>query len=116
MQIMLPSQTQYYLHAEATDLRKGFDGLCGMVERVFGQSPLSDTVFIFLNRQRNRIKLLHWQGDGFAIFYKRLERGTYELPAAASGSVALTAQQLRHILEGISLASVRKRRRYAHRG
>jgi len=97
-------------------MRKGFNGLCGLVRNEFLQNPLSGDVFIFINRPRNRIKLLHWQGDGFAIYYKRLEKGTYEMPEIKtdSASIELDAQQLLLIMEGISLLSVKKRRRYAH--
>jgi transposase len=97
-------------------MRKGFNGLCGLVRNEFNQNPLSGDVFIFINRPRNRIKLLHWQGDGFAIYYKRLEKGTYELPEAKGDTVSIEIgmQQLMLILEGISLLSVRKRKRYTH--
>jgi len=97
-------------------MRKGFNGLCGLVRNEFLQNPLSGDVFIFINRPRNRIKLLHWQGDGFAIYYKRLEKGTYEMPEIKtdSASIELDAQQLLLIMEGISLLSVKKRKRYAH--
>jgi transposase len=98
-------------------MRKGFNGLCGLVQNEFKENPLSGDVFIFVNRPRNRIKLLHWQGDGFAIYYKRLEKGTYELPEAKDTGVSIEIgmQQLMLILEGISLLSVRKRKRYEHR-
>ena len=88
-------------------MRKGFNGLCGLVRNEFLQNPLSGDIFIFINRPRNRIKLLHWQGDGFAIYYKRLEKGTYEMPEikSASVSIELDMQKLLLILEGISLLS-----------
>jgi transposase len=105
---------RYYVYRHATDMRKGFDSLSGLVNREFSMSPVSGDVFIFLNHQRNRIKLLHWQGDGFAIFYKRLEKGTYEVPLKEStgNSVEIPSQTLQLILEGIWLSSVRKRKRY----
>ena len=104
------------MHCKSTDMRKGFNGLCGLVQNEFKENPLSGDVFIFINRPRNRIKLLHWQGDGFAIYYKRLEKGTYELPEGRSDSTSIEIgmQQLMLILEGISLLSVRKRKRYEH--
>jgi len=107
---------RYYIHCRATDMRKGFDGLSGIVRNEFLQNPVSGDVFIFLNKQRNRIKILHWQGDGFAIFYKRLEKGTYELPPVnhAKSSVEIAAQQLLLIMEGIHLSSVKKRVRYSY--
>ena len=107
---------RYFMYGKRADMRKGFNGLCGLVRNEFLQNPLSGDVFIFINRPRNRIKLLHWQGDGFAIYYKRLEKGTYEMPEIKtdSASIELDAQQLLLIMEGISLLSVKKRRRYAH--
>jgi transposase len=112
--LSLYSNLRYFLYVQSTDLRKGFDGLSGLVSQRFNQSPLSGDIFIFINKSRNRIKLLQWQRDGFAIYYKRLEKGTYEFPAKKSNllTTQLTSQQLMLILEGISLQSVKKRRRY----
>lgn len=95
-------------------MRNGFDGLSGIVRDKFFQNPLSGDIFIFINRRRSHIKLLQWHGDGFAIFYKRLEKGTYEIPAAnaAATHMEITSQQLLLMLEGIALLSVRKRVRY----
>ena len=105
---------RYYLYRHPADMRNGFDGLSGLVSREFLLNPLSGDVFIFFNRRKNRIKLLHWQGDGFALFYKRLEKGTYELPSVnpESSSAEIPAQQLLLMLEGISLLSIKKRLRY----
>lgn len=108
---------RYYLYRHPADMRNGFDGLSGIVSREFLLNPLSGDVFIFFNTRKNRIKLLHWQGDGFALFYKRLEKGTYELPSvnSESSSTEIPSQQLMLMLEGISLLSVKKRPRYAHK-
>lgn len=116
MQIVFSNAYHYYLYAGAADMRKGFDSLCGMVQEHFKTTALNGDVFIFINRYRNRIKLLHWQGDGFAIYQKRLERGTYEIPkqSSASNAILLTHQQLQFILEGLVLSSIRKRKRYEH--
>ncbi len=116
MNISLSKAHRYFMHCKSTDMRKGFNGLCGLVRNEFLQNPLSGDVFIFINRPRNRIKLLHWQGDGFAIYYKRLEKGTYEVPEIKTDTAGmeLDMQQLLLILEGISLLSVKKRKRYAH--
>lgn len=116
MQLVFPSSIRYYLYAGSADMRKGFDSLCGMVQQEFALTALSGDVFIFINKPRNRIKLLHWQGDGFAIFHKRLERGTYEIPKQnnTAKSISLSTQQLQFILEGIVLSSIRKRQRYEH--
>ena len=104
----LSSSCNYYLYAAHTDMRKGFDGLCGIVQSQMSQNALSGSVFIFVNRRRTQLKLLLWEGDGFAIYYKRLEKGTYELPAVSSSSATaeLDARQLQFILQGVSLRKV----------
>jgi transposase len=105
---------RYYLYLKPADMRKNFDGLCGIVRAEFTNNPISGDVFIFINRRRSQIKLLHWQGDGFAIYYKRLEKGTYELPVVtqSSNTIKIKAQELVLIIEGISLLSVKRRPRY----
>jgi transposase len=97
-------------------MRKGFDSLSGIVLQQMQMNALSGDVFIFFNKKRNQIKLLLWEHDGFSLYYKRLEKGTYELPAidTKSNSINISAQQLQLILQGISLKSVRKRKRYQH--
>ena len=116
MKIVFPSGGKYYMHTGMVDMRKGFDGLCGVVLQHLGKQPIGGDTFIFLNQRRDRIKLLQFQGDGFAIFYKRLEKGTYEIPGinAQNGSLVLTASQLQFILDGVVLSSVKKRLRYQH--
>lgn len=105
---------RYFLHRPSTDMRNGFDGLSGIVRNKFLQNPLSGDVFIFINQRRTHIKLLQWQGDGFAIFYKRLEKGTYEIPDAddKKSYLEITSQKLLLMLEGIALLSVKKRVRF----
>ncbi len=106
----------YYLHRNATDMRKGFDSLCGIVTSELKMNVLSGAVFIFMNKKHNQVKLLLWEGDGFAIYYKRLEKGTYELPLNNSNEkdFSITSEALQYILQGVSLKSVRKRKRYQH--
>ena len=94
-------------------IRKGFEGLCGLVMSRFESLLTSGSVFIFFNGRRDRVKLLCWEGDGFAIYYKRLERGSYELPVSAWGTRPLTASEVGLLLSGISLSSVRYRKRYS---
>lgn len=97
-------------------MRRHFDSLSGMVTSVMQRNVLSGDIFIFINRKRNQVKLLLFEGDGFSIYHKRLERGTYELPKASedrTASLTLSHQQLLLILEGISLRSIRKRVRYS---
>jgi transposase len=104
-----------FLYAQPADLRRGYDGLAAIVEGAMGEDPLSGSLFVFVNKRGNRIKLLYWDRDGYAIWMKRLERGTLEIPAADdpdAASVKITASQLSLILEGIELSSVRRRRRF----
>jgi transposase len=105
---------RYHLYRSAVDMRKGFDGLSGLVRNELGRNPMSGELFIFINRRANLIKLLFWDITGYAIYYKRLERGTFEIPRSLSSdkSIILSREQLMLIMEGISLESVRKRRRY----
>ena len=113
--ISLPHSVRVFLHAPATDLRKGFDALSGLVTTAFGQDPLSGHLFLFVNRRRDRLKILYWDRDGLAIWYKRLETpGTFQLPAVPHDamSIEMTATQLSLILSGIDLRSARQRRRY----
>jgi len=106
---------QVFMAIEPVDLRKGFDGLSAAVQTVFDRNVLDGHLFLFLNRRRDRIKLLWWDRDGLAVFYKRLERGTYEIPQHVTGSkqLRLDATQLSLLLSGVQLSSVKHRRRYA---
>ncbi len=105
-----PSQ-RYFLFTGCTDMRKGFDGLCALVAGNMGKDVLSGDVFIFVNRPRNRMKLLVWDRTGFVVCCKRLEEGTFELPSDTRAE--LRWDELMLILEGISLESVRRRKRYS---
>ena len=102
-----PAQ-RYFFYREAADMRKGFDGLSGLVRAGLKRDPLSGEVFVFINRRRTHIKLLVWNRNGFVI-YKRLEKGTFEIPATGT----LSWHQLVLMLEGISLKSARYRKRYS---
>jgi transposase len=99
-------------------MRKSFDGLSGLVVNELKKDPLSTSIFIFWNRRRNQVKLLHWEGDGFSLYHKRLEKGTFELPDSSDGQpvMDIEADQLLLLLKGISLRHVRRRKRYQHRG
>ena len=110
----LSPSTRYYLCTDHTDMRKGFDSLCGIVVSQMTLDALSGAVFIFINKKRTQVKLLLWEGDGLSIYYKRLEKGTYERPAADENgtSTTLSYQQLQFILQGVALQKIRYRRRY----
>ncbi len=95
------------------DGRKGIDGLAAVVTAHLARDPLSGDLFVFRNRRGDRLKILAWQGDGFALYLRRLERGTFTFPAADAAEVAVTATELAMILGGIDLGSAKRRPRYA---
>jgi transposase len=106
--IALPVGSRVWLAAGVTDMRKGFDGLAALVQTQLAQDPFSGQLFVFRGRRGDRVKLLWWDGDGLCLFAKRLERGRFVWPQAASGTVALTAAQLSMLLEGIDWRQPRR--------
>lgn len=104
----------YYLSREATDMRKGFDSLCGEVRRSLGRDPLSGEVFIFYNSSRTRLKLLHWERGGFVIYHKRFEQGILSLPKfdTETGGYRVSWRELMLMVEGVSLERIRLRKRF----
>lgn len=104
-----------YLATGSTDMRKGFDSLAALVRDHLGHDPLSGSLFLFVGRSKDRIKILHWDSDGFALWYKRLEEGTFRLPTKNAGaSVELKASELAMLLEGIDLTSIKRRKRFTY--
>jgi len=94
-------------------MRKSFDGLSGLVKQKMELNALAGDVFIFINKRRSQLKLLCWDRDGFCVYHKRLEKGTFELPqVSGSSSIILTALQLQLILNGIQLQSIKQRPRF----
>lgn len=93
-------------------MRKGFNGLSGLVREHLGHDLLSGDVFLFLNKRRDRIKLLVWDRNGFVVWYKVLEQGTFELPAAETTSLEMSWTDIQLLLEGIEIKSVNRRKRY----
>lgn len=110
----LSSENRFHLYNLPTDMRKSFDGLSGLVQNKLGRNPCSGEVFIFVNKRRDKIKLLHWRGAGFILYYKRLEKGTFELPRYDSsvGSISLDYAKLVMIIDGLSVENIQKRKRY----
>jgi transposase len=110
----LGSQQRFHLYRHPTDMRKGFDALAGLVTTVMGNDPLNGDAYIFLNRRRNRLKLLLWEHGGFVLYYKRLEKGTFELPALQpeSKSIQLSWDELVMLISGIELRSIKRRPRF----
>jgi len=108
------TSARYFLFREPTDMRKSFDGLCGLVSNRLEQDSMSGDIYIFINKPRNRIKLLRWESGGFVLFYKRLERGTFELPEMNSPGLGQSIEygELTMLITGISMKNTRKRRRF----
>jgi hypothetical protein len=115
--LVLGAHRSYHLYRKETDMRKGFNQLCGIVTNELGRSVLQGDAFIFINRPRTHLKLLVYEQGGFTIFDRRLEQGAFEVPAfdLDAKSLELSIDQLHFILRGISLQSVRYRKRYQHR-
>jgi transposase len=99
------------LCCSAIDIRNGFDGLAGIVRNHLKKDPVSGDVFIFLDKNRTHIKLLYWDGDGFALFCKRLERGRYAL-SACEPSKQIRREELLMLLEGLSFQKMSRKKRY----
>lgn len=105
------SELRVFLCTTPTSMSFSFDRLMGIAERTFNQDPLSGHLFLFVNRYQNRIKILYWDRDGFCIWYKRLEKGVFEMPDSGQASVELDYQQLSRLLGGLDLRSGRRRQR-----
>ena len=90
-------------------MRKSFDGLCGLVRQELGEDPLSGSLFVFCNRRCNMVKLLYWDRDGFALWFKRLEKGRFSLPAIPASDYQIDRRELVLLLEGVVPKKVSKR-------
>jgi transposase len=108
--LTLNSFSRYFLYQAPTDMRCGIYSLAGLVQNNLKQNPLSGDIFIFIGKSGNQIRLLQWDNDGFALYIKRLEKGTFERPP--EGKLQLSARELMLILGGIKLGSVQLRKRY----
>ena len=93
-------------------MRKGFDGLSGLVTNELGRSPTDGSVFVFINKQRNQMKLLHWEGGGLVLYQKRLEAGRFSLPEKTEKDYNLSWPELVLIVEEICYVGLKKKRRY----
>ncbi len=111
----LTSSFCYFLYRSPTDMRLGMDGLCGLVRGQLRRSPGSGEVFLFINKPRNKVKLLRWEEGGFILYYKRLEQGTFELPtfSLTATSCVLSWAELVMIIEGISIQKIQRRKRFS---
>jgi len=95
-------------------MRNGFDGLAGIARNYLKQDPIGGDVFIFINNRGTHLKMLYWDGDEFALFYKRLERGGFARTVVKDLSTQITKQQLMMLLEGLSFKETRRSKRYSH--
>lgn len=111
--LSLPSALRIFLATDPADMRKGFDGLSLLVRERIAQDPLSGHLFVFRNKRRDRIKILYWDKDGFALWYKRLEKGTFRFPEAKDGRVEVTPAEMAAVLEGIDLSRARRFPRFS---
>lgn len=109
----LTSDHQYYLYQPACDMRKGFDGLCGLVLNELGTDPCNGSVYVFLNRRRTHMKLLHWEAGGFVLYYKRLEKGSFALPNQGVTSHSLSWPSLVLMVEGVVVEKHRQKPRFS---
>jgi transposase len=115
--ISLPSAVRAFVCTRAVDMRKGFDGLSGLVEECFRHDLLDGHLFLFVNRRRDRIKVLYFDHDGLAIWYKRLEVGSFQWPEPdGRDGVEIDSARLAMILSGIDLATARRRKRFRPAG
>lgn len=112
--IHLPASVRVYLCLTACDMRKSFDSLAALVRSQMELDPLGGHLYVFWSRRKDRVKILYWDRDGFAVWAKRLEEGTYALPFCESGEVRreITAQELAALLSGIDLNQAKRRKRY----
>jgi len=113
--LSLSADTRIFVALGATDMRKGFDSLSGLITGTLGQDPLCGHLFLFVNRRRDKLKILYWDGDGLAIWYKRLEQGTFQMPQANddSTSAEMRSEELNMLLRGIDYSHVKRRKRFA---
>lgn len=112
--LLLDHHRRYYCYRGTVDMRKGFDALSGLVRDELKEDPLSGDLFVFFNRKRNQVKLLSWDKDGYAVYHKRLEKGTYELPKGDKNMIG--AEILHCILRGVSIKQIIHRKRYEKAG
>jgi transposase len=101
-----------WVYLQPQDGRKGMDGLAAVVRTHLGRDPLGGDLFVFRNRRRDRLKILAWQGDGFALYLRRLERGTFAFPSGDTADLSITTTELAMILGGVELPGTRRRSRY----
>jgi transposase len=116
--LSLVSTVRIFVCTQPADMRRSFDGLSGMAQDIMKQDPLSGALFVFRNRNRDRLKIMYWDKDGLAIWYKRLEKGSFQLPTdfvdkeKRPKNAEISSEELSMLLGGIDLANVKRRKRF----
>jgi transposase len=111
--LTLPPSTRVFVAAKPADMRRSFDGLMALVRDFLGEDPMSGHLFVFRNRAGDRLKVLWWDRDGLAIFYKRLEEGSFSFPSShGAARLEMSAADLQLVLQGIDPANVKRGKRY----
>ena len=110
----LTGATRIYLYRGSADMRKSFDGLSGLIRSELGCDPLDGSLFVFCNRRRTMVKMLYWDRDGYALWYKRLERGTFRMPRPDARVPEIDRRELAMLLEGVT--PKRRNRRFSLAG
>jgi len=113
--LTLPPSVRLFLCTQPTDMRRGFDTLAEMARTLLRQDPFSGHLFVFRNRRGDRVKVLYWDRDGYALWYKRLEKGVFRLPHQAADGAELRATDLAMLLDGIDPTQVKRANRYVRR-
>lgn len=110
--LSLHSGLRYEFYLPPCDMRKGFNGLCGLVQNQLGRSPDTGEVFIFMSRDRTRLKLLRWEPGGFVLYYKQLEQGTFALPRVSGTTAVITYPELVLLVEGLKMETKVEKKRW----
>lgn len=110
--LMTPPSVRVFVASVAVDLRRSFDSLAACTQELLQQDPLSGHLFVFRNRCGDRVKILYWDRTGYCLWYKRLEKGRFSLPAGVGASAEISAAELALLLEGIDLSGARRQVRY----
>lgn len=110
--LSLPPSVRIFVCRVPADMRRSFDGLARMAEEHLAADPRSGHLFVFRNRRGDRVKILYWDRDGYALWYKRLEEGTFRFPEASHAEVAWTPAELALVLEGIDVRGARRFKRF----
>lgn len=112
--LSLPPMVRIYLCRKPADMRKSFDGLAAMTAEVIEQDPLSGHLFVFRNRRSDRVKILYWDRDGYSVWAKRLEVGSFSFPDDGDGGAVITPTELAMMLGGVKIDQTRRTKRYIH--